>query len=288
MSEAKLYEWADGVARELHPSQPVDEALLGLPSGVYEALRSRGVGRFFRLEHHIKRAQQGCAAAGIPIPDEGRLRRGLDAASRAFGTDAKIRIDFQREPVAELGARTSTLFSCRPLTLPSPSTYANGVGVRLAPQLQREQPEVKGTKFLTARAAHVSAEDDYESILVGPDGSLLECLMSNLFFIQGTTLRTAATGVLEGITRSTVLECAEELDLEVELRAIHTRELPGMSEAFLTTSVRGLVPIVRIEGNALGDGRPGPRTLALAAAYAAKVERESRPAWPRDSASLNQ
>jgi branched-subunit amino acid aminotransferase/4-amino-4-deoxychorismate lyase len=67
----------------------------------------------------------------------------------------------------------------------------------------------------------------------------------------------------------------------VREEAVHRDEVEQLQEAFLTTSVRGLVPIVRLGGVPLGRGRPGPWTLRLGEAYASEVERGSARAWPR-------
>ena len=259
----------------------LDRALLALPHGVYEALRTRGGARFFRLERHCARAADGCARAGLPPFDEDLFRRGLDATTRAWGREAKVRIDLCAEPPAAFGAETRTLYSFRPLVLPSPKVYAEGVSVRIAEGLERHDPEVKGTAFIAERARRPLLEDDYESVLVDERGFLLECVMSNLFLVSGGELRTAGHGVLPGVTRETVLTAARSLDLPVREEAVHRDELGQVEEAFLTTSVRGLVPIVRLGGVRLGTGRPGPWTQRLSRAYASEVERGSAPAWPR-------
>lgn len=283
-AEPKLFEFHAGAARELSiPGGPagLERCLQFLPDRVYEALRTRGEARFFRLEQHCARAEQGCASAGLPSFDEDAFRQGLDATTRAYGHEAKVRIDLCAKPAEELGARTRTLYSFRPLVLPSPEVYASGVAVRIADGLERSAPEVKGTAFIAARAARPKLEDDYESILVDREGLLLECVMSNLFLVQGSCLRTAGHGVLPGITRETVLAAGRALGMQVREEAVHRDEVGAMDEAFLTTSVRGLVPIVRIDGAPVGEGLPGPWTARLAAAYAAEVERGSWPAWPR-------
>jgi len=282
--EPALFELRDEQAVRLEVpggAANLDRALLDLPSGVYEALRTRGGARFFRLERHCARAVDGCARAGLPPLDEDLFRRGLDACTRAWGHEAKVRIDLCAEPPAAFGARTRTLFSFRPLVLPPPEVYAQGVSVRIAEGLERRDPEVKGTAFIAQRARRPVLEDDYESVLVDERGFLLECVMSNLFLVKDGELRTAGHGVLPGVTRETVLTAARSLGLPVREEAVHRDEVEQLQEAFLTTSVRGLVPIVRMGGVTLGTGRPGLWTRRLREAYASEVERGSARAWPR-------
>jgi branched-subunit amino acid aminotransferase/4-amino-4-deoxychorismate lyase len=83
-------------------------------------------------------------------------------------------------------------------------------------------------------------------------------------------LRTAHEGILPGISRLIVLEIAPPI-LAVNERPIHTIEIGQVSEAFLTSSSRGIVPVVEIDGITLGAGIPGPMTLKLREAYQAWV-----------------
>lgn len=268
---AALYEWHDHQLRHLkfpRGSASLDQILLGLPAGTYEALRTRGQARFFRLDRHIARGAQGCKASGFPMLDESAFRAGIDGAARHFGIEAKVRIDFLPRPVEELGMRTSTLFSFQELMLPSDATYAQGVGVYPTQDLERPSPVVKGTAFIAARAARQPVnEDDFEPILLDCDGNCLEGSMSNFFSFQGGSLHTAGTGVLHGITRETLLECARSLGFSVIEKAVHQTQVPLATEAFLCSSVRGILPVVRFAGKTIGKGLPGPRTKALSDAY---------------------
>ena len=99
-AEPKLFEFHAGAARELSiPGGPagLERCLQFLPDRVYEALRTRGEARFFRLEQHCARAEQGCASAGLPPFDEDAFRQGLDATTRAYGHEAKVRIEVPKK-----------------------------------------------------------------------------------------------------------------------------------------------------------------------------------------------
>ena len=86
--------------------------------------------------------------------------------------------------------------------------------------------------------------------------------------------------MLEGITRRYVLRLCRELDLPVRLEAPPLGEVLPADEAFLSSSTRGLVPVVTLAGQPIGDGRPGPITSSLLEAYRALLAAEARPAWP--------
>lgn len=287
--KAAIYEWHNGQLRVLeHPKEGVDleQVLLDLPAGTYEALRTRDQAKFFRLDRHLERGVAGCKASGLPEPDPQALCEGINAAARHFAWEAKLRIDFLPHPSAMLDMRSTVLLSFHPLQLPPQETYQRGVGVYPTSQLKRFSPVIKGTAFIAARTAHKRLhEDDFEPILLDPDGYCLEGVMSNFFCFRGDTLHTAGTGVLGGITRETLLACAAELGLQVVEEAVHENQINRMNEGFLSSSVRGVLPVVRFAGKDIGNGKPGPRTLALDAAYGELVRSSSRPALPSDESA---
>ena len=97
-----------------------------------------------------------------------------------------------------------------------------------------------------------------------------------MFAIQDGVLVTAADGVLEGVTRRLVLALARGRGIETLLERVPLARFRTVSEAFLTSSTRGLVPVVRVEQETLGDG-PGPVTRALMSDYAVLEARASSP-----------
>ena len=103
--------------------------------------------------------------------------------------------------------------------------------------------------------------------------------MSNLFLVTERGLQTAPTrGVLPGITRNILMGLAGEQGVTVIEDPVHRDRLGDVREAFFSTSVRGVLPVVGIDGAELGEGSPGPVTRKLMEAYAAYCAREARPA----------
>ncbi|MDQ3376645.1 MAG: aminotransferase class IV, partial [Actinomycetota bacterium] len=78
---------------------------------------------------------------------------------------------------------------------------------------------------------------------------------------------TPDSGVLEGITRRTVMELASELGIPLEQRAIPAGEMRRAEEAFVTSTAGGIIPVTEVDGKAVGGGKPGPVTLRLREAY---------------------
>jgi branched-chain amino acid aminotransferase len=115
-----------------------------------------------------------------------------------------------------------------------------------------------------------------EALFLDTEEHCCEASSSNLFaLIDGVLVTPPLTcGVLPGITRAALVELAASQRITVSERPFGLEELVGASEAFLTSSLRAVAPLVRIGLQSLGDGEVGPLTRCLVGAYAALVERE--------------
>ena len=115
-----------------------------------------------------------------------------------------------------------------------------------------------------------------EGIFLNSEGFLAEGTVSNLFLISENFLLTPSlgTGILPGITRKVILELAPSLGLKIEERKIKREEIERASESFLTNSLREVVPLVEIDGNPVGEGKPGPATQKIQRAYKGLVQKE--------------
>ena len=226
--------------------------------------------RFVGLSEHLDRLERSIDLAGLEGPlDRRGLCQALDTVARTFPCqDTKIRFDHLAGPALALGSSSRLLIQATELSLPPASTYEQGVACKLS-ELRRVQPEVKQASWVVERRA-TEGEDpqNFESILVDSDGQLLEGVMSNLFWVRGGVVHTApAAGVLPGITRDFVMHLAKDLGLSVREEYARSQALGELEEAFFTTSVRSVIPIVRIADQVLGDGAPGPCTLGVMKAY---------------------
>jgi branched-chain amino acid aminotransferase len=142
--------------------------------------------------------------------------------------------------------------------------------------LHRDNPHAKDTRFIAAaKAAYGRLPAGVEEgLIVGDDEAVLEGLSSNFFAVVGGTLRTEEERALIGVTRSLVLEVAEGL-VPVDRHAVRRDDLPRVAEAFITSVSREVLPVVRIDGRPVGDGRVGPRSRAIMDGFAALVRREA-------------
>ena len=104
-------------------------------------------------------------------------------------------------------------------------------------------------------------------LLTDAAGNVVEGPGFNVFAVRGGRLVTPKEGVLEGITRRTVIEIAGSLGIPVELRALPTAELRSADEAFLSSSGGGVLPVTRVDGQPVGDGKVGSLTHRLLETY---------------------
>ena len=148
-------------------------------------------------------------------------------------------------------------------------------GVRLTTtRLQRETPEAKTSNYTSAiralkEAARLGADD---ALFVSERGYVQEATRSNFFLFHGDTLVTPRDQVLMGITRTVVLDLARAR-FRIEERPILLEELALADEAFVTSSSKEITPVVQIDEQVIGNGKPGPRTTELEQRFIEMIER---------------
>ena len=264
-----------------------------LADGVFETMRAYG-GVAFRLDAHLARLARGAAALGIAAPGTEELRGwvedALRAASSEEGTaDVALRMTVTRgagaigvaPPTAGAAEAPTGVLTVQPVPRFPPALYAAGLSAHIASGVRNARAMAAGHKTLgytdavlaLAEARRAGAE---EALFLDGDGHCSEATSSNLFAWTGATLLTPplSCGALPGITRAAVLELAGAAGIPTEERAFDALELLAAREAFLTSSLRELAPVVRVGGRAIGAGVPGPVTLRLTSDYAALVRRE--------------
>jgi branched-chain amino acid aminotransferase len=261
--EVRRYEWTQGHLVAGAIASTLTAASSGLPEGAYTTLRTYHGSRVLRLADHARRL---ASSAGAPL-DLAVLRAALRAALAACGhPESRARITF---------APPRLFVAVEPFTPPPESAYRDGVACAVV-GAQRTHFASKDTRFIaTAEAEYRRLPDGvHEGLLVAEDGALLEGLSSNFFALLGGVLRTEGDRALPGITRSLLLEVAEGV-VPVAPRAVRVDELPSVSECFITSASRGVLPVVHVDGLAIGGGVPGPVTGALRRRFDARIEAEA-------------
>jgi branched-chain amino acid aminotransferase len=233
------------------------------PRGVYTVARTYDATKAVLLDSHLDRLEESSRLEGTEL----RLKREeIRAALRellenAGNTESRFRITI---PFHD----TSTVYLALEPLLPLPRSLKR-VGVIAATyRYQRDNPRAKSNAWepLRSRALASLPAGVFEGLLVDEDEGITEGFTSNFYAIQSHRLRTADDGILRGISRRILLEVLPD-NLTSDFRAVTLKEVAQLDEAFLTSSSRGVVPIIRIDGMMIGDGLPGERTQELIQRY---------------------
>jgi branched-chain amino acid aminotransferase len=155
--------------------------------------------------------------------------------------------------------------------------YREGVRVDIS-ATSRERPSLKQTQFINMSSfERKRLRGELFEILLTQNGRILEGLTSNFFYVRESILATAARGVLAGVTRQTVISIAGQAGITVRYKALPVQEIPEIEEAFLTSSSRGVVPVVQIADGPIGQGTVGEVTTQLVRLYDQKVAELAEP-----------
>jgi 4-amino-4-deoxychorismate lyase len=261
------------------PDEPVvhadDEAILR-GRAAFETVRVYG-GRPFRLDDHLDRLAASSERIGLGPVDRVRLGEAAAAALAETGErDAVLRLLW-----------TAGRYGRAPLGIALVTEHAEdwdavrARGVRAVSLLgvRAEAPWLLGGVKSTSYAVNMAAEAEArrrgadDAIFVDADGFVLEGPVTNVWWRRGRTLSTPSLelGILAGVTRATLLEAAPRLGYDVEEGVFPLAELAGAEEAFTSSSVREVLPVVELDGRPLGDGRPGPASAELQEALRAEA-----------------
>jgi branched-chain amino acid aminotransferase len=238
-------------------------------------------GKFFRLDDHIERFFASMEKLHMSLPhSRSDLRTILIDCVRASGLqDAYVEMICTRgqpQPGSR-DPRTCTnqffAFAIPFVWIATLEKQKEGLHLIIS-RWQRIPPEsvdstVKNYHWLDMVMGLFEAYDCGGETVVVVDayGNLVEGPGFNVFAVNGSTLTTPGQGVLEGMTRRTTIELAPECGYEVLLRNLPADEALAADEVFITTTAGGLIPITKIDGQAIGAGAPGPATQKLQKRY---------------------
>lgn len=211
------------------------------------------------------------------------LAKTLDAAGNS-GSRIRIVVTRGTGPIS-IDTRHSSdpllVVFVQPLVLPSQAHYREGIRACIvqADASAAGKAGLKTGNYLPNIMALRRAieREGQDAILCNQAGQVTEAATSNLFMVKEGALYTPnlEAGLLPGITRSKVIELAKVLQLPLQVQAITPQELRGAEEIFLTSSVRGLMPVSWLDEAAVGSGQMGPTTAKLREAYETALEQEA-------------
>ena len=250
--------------------------------GLFEGIRVYG-GRVFKLDEHVARLYYSARALNIVVtetPDT--MRQTILETVRANGhRDGYVRVTVTRGTGLGLDPKhikgdANVYISCEQLALYPPEMYENGlivatVSTRL-PSPDVIDPRVKCTgKYINNIMAKAEAnrQGAGEGLMLTREGYVGEATGDNIFLIRDGAITTppASIGILQGITRDTVIALARERGYCVTEPLMTQYDVYNADEVFLTGTAAEVIPAVQFDGRLIGDGKPGPVTRELITAF---------------------
>jgi branched-chain amino acid aminotransferase len=258
---------------------PIDDLGLLRGYGCFDFMRTYN-GRVIFIQDHMQRLFNSARRIGIALPFtesemaalvEETLRRNPPGESSVrilvTGGSAPDFITPQGRP------RIAVMVA--PLHAYPAAWYTEGAKVITVPY-GRAIPDAKSIDYIRAILVLNQARGAgaIEAVYLDPEGRVREGTTCNIFAFIGGRLTTPGADILHGITRKKVLALAEGV-YPIDIREISRTELVRAEEVFITSSNRLIVPIVRVDENVIGQGRPGERTRAIMRAFTEYTDRLS-------------
>ncbi len=261
--------------------------------GIFEGIRAYN-GRVFKLKEHIDRLF--CSAKAIllelPMSHEDLMAAVIETCRRNKIRDGYIRLVVTRG-IGTLGLNPnrcknpSVIIIAGKIQLYPQEFYQRGMEIVTVPTTRNLHsalnPAIKSLNYLNNVLARIEANTAgcEEAILLNAEGFVCECTGDNVFIIKERHLFTPplSAGALYGITRRVVMEMAQESGLTVSEPNLTRYDLFNADECFLTGTGAELVPIVKIDGRVIGEGKRGPVTEKLMTQYRALTKVSGEPIY---------
>jgi branched-chain amino acid aminotransferase len=259
--------------------------------GVFEGIRAYH-GRVFKLDEHIERLYWSAKAIllTIPMTPAEMTRAVVETCRKNKCHDGYIRLVVTRG-VGTLGlnpnrcARPSVIIIAGKIQLYPQEMYDKGMTTVTVPTTRNlvnsVNPAIKSLNYLNNILAKIEANNAgvEEAVMLNNEGYVAECTGDNIFILKKGHLMTPplSAGALYGITRNTVLELARESGLAVGEPNLSRYDLYTADECFLTGTAAEIIPVTKIDGRIIGDGKPGPATRQLIDKYHALTKVSGEP-----------
>ena len=250
--------------------------------GVFEGIRAYD-GVIFRFTEHLERLYDSAKSIKLKIPlsPEGMTRAVVDTLKRNILKDAYIRLVVTRG-AGDLGVdprkcRTPSVIVITEPVDPTYGTLAKQKGITaIISSFRRDMVdatthEIKSLNYLNSVMAKIEALDlgADEALMLDRSGFISEATTTNIFIVKRGELSTPPTsaGILSGVTRRRVIKLGRELGYNMAEKGLTPYEVTNADEAFLTGTLAEIVPLVKVRGIEIGDGKPGPITKRIMEAF---------------------
>lgn len=274
--------WVNGVfiAAEEARISPFDRGFLFADS-VYEVTAVVG-GRLLDMERHLDRLERSLRELGFeafPDRDELRAMHARLVADNAI-VEGLVYLQVTRgaygardfiPPAGEKTSLTMFAFADSKALIDTPATR-DGIGAAFVEDIRWGRRDIKTTQLLAPALAKqaAKAKGAGEAWLVGPDGFVTEGASSNAWIVtkDGEIItRVLSHDILPGVTRHAVMDQAHLAQIRITERSFTPDEVRNAAEAFITGAGSLVTPVVSIDGQPIGEGRPGPVTRRLQQLY---------------------
>jgi branched-subunit amino acid aminotransferase/4-amino-4-deoxychorismate lyase len=275
---AKGVAWVEGELTPLHEARiPIlDQGFMH--SDLTYDVPSVWDGRFFRLDDHITRLEASCKKIRmeLPLPREEVKKILVDMVAQSGIRDAFVEIIVTRGLKGVRGARPGDIvpriymFIQPYVWCMEPEVQPTGGSAIIARTVRRVppgciDPTVKNLQWGDLVRGLFEAADrgaEYPFLTDG-DTNLTEGSGFNIVLIKDNVLYTPARGVLEGVTRKSVIDVARASGLEIKVELVPVQKAYDADEIFMCTTAGGIMPITTLDGNPVGDGKVGPVTKKI-------------------------
>jgi branched-chain amino acid aminotransferase len=261
--------------------------------GIFEGIRAYN-GRVFRLKEHIDRLFYSAKAIllTIPMTHAELMKAVVQTCRRNKLRDGYIRLLVTRG-IGTLGLNPhsckspSVIIIADKIQLYPPALYRKGMEIITVPTVRNLHsalnPAIKSLNYLNNILAKIEAHNSgcEEAVMLNAEGFVAECTGDNLFIIKDGQLFTPplSAGALYGITRRVVMDLALDAGWTVTEPNLTRYDLFNADECFLTGTGAELVPVVKIDGRVIGNGKPGPFTQKLVSKYRALTSASGEPIY---------
>ena len=238
--------------------------------GAFEGIRSYNR-LVFKCQEHIERLYETAHTLMIEIPltKKQMAQAIVDTLKENNLSDAYIRVVVSRGE-GDLGldprkcaGHPNIIIITDKITLYAKELYNKGMAIITVPTVRNHpealNPQLKSLNYLNNILAKIEANNSgfSEAIMLDGQGYVAECTGDNIFVVKKGVMSTPLNARLKGITRETVLELAAKNKIEAGERLMTRHEVYTSDECFLTGTAAEIIPVVKVDGRSIGDGRPG-------------------------------
>ena len=244
---------------------PVTDLVVLRGMGAFDFMRTYN-GKPFCLNAHLQRLEISSRKIGLFFPwtIDTLAQHVLETLSRNSHKESNIRIIVTGGTSPDFMTHQNNprlIIMVSPLAETPEKFYSDGISI-VTRTMDRTMTGIKSINYVQAALSleYARNHNAQESVYLDAQGRVFEGTTSNIFAVSGDTVMTPGTGILPGVTRQAVLDMIRPY-VVIQVRDIFLPELLSADEVFISSTNKGIVPVVRVDDVKIGDGKPGPKVL---------------------------